>query len=673
MRYHEILEAIKNDDDDIFAPRFKFGNLSRPDALEKYNDLYDELYGYESYWHGDEPEFEEKEKELERLKIYVRQKFGEAFYNHMIGAEQTRDNRSDVFSKKDPFSNRQHREDPRITKAGKLHKQDVLGLRNDVKNRIGTHRTPVLPESEDDNMFAGPGDFSKNLKSSIQQETDPYRRLVVKVREISKQLLGVSARVSMSPAAVGRPVQKLGRATFLFGKFPQGSPESIELVRRMQEALTDLGLDTKVTNSGWLSVKVPAPFASLDENNDDELFGSAPSAATLTQSIARAIVRSDKSARLITSPFMVGFALGKTPGGEHLLQYWKSMGQEKQDAMLDGINDAVYDLIANKVTEDDDDDMFGSSTRPDSKVIAQDLELWLRRRQTGSRRPLAQFEVEFVEAVIAGFNRSFLHGIHVWSKYKLSNTDIRYDLRNYIEDVMGVDVADHDDTVNENAESDDDELFGAGGEKVFVVSAPDDEILDTFSDIRQAIAYAKKQIPSYLEDGWGDDDFITVYKQRQNNNDDWGVPVAHFPITDDPIDENDDSDDDLFGVSGPAAQRMIYKFGKQMLAKLEQAYNDPHVKAQYEKLTQGEEPDANRLFDLVCRSTGTPFGKAIVVDSILREYAGGFSGLNDFGTLIDSGEWQHDMVEMWDMFGEDPDVAQQDWFRKELQTFMGDR
>jgi hypothetical protein len=271
----------------MFAPRFQFGNLSRPEALEKYNDLDNELYGYESYWHGDEPEFEEKERQIEHLKIYVRQKFGEAFYNHMVGAEQTRDNRSDVFSKKDPFSNRRHREDPRITKAGKLHKQDVLGLRNDVKNRIGTHRTPVLPESD-----------------------------------------------------------------------------------------------------------------------DDELFGSAPSAATLTQSIARAIVRSDKSARLITSPFMVGFALGKTPGGEPLLHYWKSIGKDKQDAMLDGINDAVYDLIANKVTENDESD---------------------------------------------------------------------------------------------------DELFGAGGEKVFVVLAPDDEILNTFSDIRQAIAYAKKQIPSYLEDGWGDD------------------------------------------------------------------------------------------------------------------------------------------------------------------------
>lgn len=312
----------------------------------------------------------------------------------------------------------------------------------------------------------------------------------------------------------------------------------------------------------------------------------------------------------------------------------------------------------------------------------------------------------------------------------------------------------YSDLLREENDESDDELFGDGQQKAFVVTAPDDEILGMFDNIREAIAHAKEQIPSYLEAGWGDDDFITVYKQ--NWNEESGVPVAYYPITDNPIDENDDSDDDLFaaptlrfddafneydedelqkqgfsygedpardvdiindylegyknyrvvkltggggmgtddlvlhlnsssqlgeeesddemfGVSGSAAQRMIYKFGKQMLAKLEQAYNNSHVKAEYEKLTQGEEPDANRLFDLVCRSTSTPFGKAMVVDSILREYAGGFNGLNDFGTLIDSGEWQNDIVDMWDMFGNDPDVAQQDWFQKEIQTFMGDR
>lgn len=318
------------------------------------------------------------------------------------------------------------------------------------------YREIIEAIGNDDDMFSAPGTLATGAKQAIKQIEDPYLRTVRRVRELAKTGFGIKTRVSSIPKSASR-----GRATFWFGDYVTGpggrAPNPLPVAQEIKAELERQGFECKVTGSGWLSVLVPPTYSDLlREENDDDLFGAVPSAATLTQSIARAIVRSDKSARLITSPFMVGFALGKTPGGEHLLHYWKSIGQEKQDAMLDGINDAVYDLIANKVTEEDDDDMFGSSTRPDSKVIAQDLELWLRRRQTGSRRPLAQFEVEFVEAVIAGFNRSFLHGIHVWSKYKLSNTDIRYDLRNYIEDALGVDVADHDDTVNENAESDDD-------------------------------------------------------------------------------------------------------------------------------------------------------------------------------------------------------------------------
>ena len=73
---------------------------------------------------------------------------------------------------------------------------------------------------------------------------------------------------------------------------------------------------------------------------------------------------------------------------------------------------------------DDDDDLFGDQSR-NGKAIAQDLSLWLRRRQSGSRRPLDSSSVEYVQAVIAGFNRSFLHGLKVWSTYDLYNTDIR--------------------------------------------------------------------------------------------------------------------------------------------------------------------------------------------------------------------------------------------------------
>jgi hypothetical protein len=320
---------------------------------------------------------------------------------------------------------------------------------------------------------------------------------------------------------------------------------------------------------------------------------------------------------------------------------------------------------------DDDDDLFGgSSNHPHGREIAQELDLWLRRRQSSSRRPIIPSSEKYVQEVIAAFNKSFLKGIETWAEYPLyGNTDIKYDIREYFENSRGVNFMDYVDQVNES--EDDDDLFATPRLRFgdFFNEHDEDEL--------QAMGFSYGDDPEqdvdiinhYLEDGPVNWRVVKLIGAEDGQGDDI---ILHLDRSS-RLGENDESDDDLFGVSGSAAQRMIYKFGKQMLAKLEQAYNDPQVKAQYEKLTQGEEPDANRLFDLVCRSTSTPFGKAIVVDAILREYAGGFSGLNDFGTLIDSGEWQHDIVEMWDMFGEDPDVAQQDWFQKEIQTFMGDR
>jgi hypothetical protein len=656
MRYREILEAIKNNDDELFAPRFQFGNLSRPEALEKYYDLYDELYGYESYWHGDEPEFEEKERELEHLKIYVRQRFGEAFYNHMVGAEQTRDTRSDVFSKKDPFSNRQHREDPRVTKAGKLHKQDVLGLKNDVKNRIGTHRTPVLPESD-----------------------------------------------------------------------------------------------------------------------DDELFGNMPSAASLTQSIARAIVRSDKSARLIASPFMVGFALGRTPGGEPLLHYWKSIGQEKQDAMLDGINDAVYDLIANKVTENDDDlfskpgavatgikqsikqiqdpylrtvrrvrelakTKFGIKTRvssipksasrgtatfwfgdyirdpndpyaepPKASPVAHKIKAELERQGFECKFTSSEWlsvrvpppfsdildENEDTDDLFASPQLRFDDVFNEHDEDELINRGFSFGedperdvdiINDYLEGYknyrvvkltggggMGTDDLvlhlDRSSRLGENDDSDDDMFAKRGIERVNMRSIEVDGI-----DHRDAPDYVDAHV-SYatFNDGTELDhaqlDWLTDELANSGK--------LHELVYDKLYEDN--TDDEMFGTSASAGQRMIYTYGKQLLHKLEQAYNNPQIKQEYRELTWNEETDepldrtdTDAQFQLVLRATGAKFGKAFVVDSIIRDFGGGMEGLNDFGWMIDDGIFD-ELTNGWEEFGRSTDVANQDWFRKELQTFMGDR
>ena len=119
----------------------------------------------------------------------------------------------------------------------------------------------------------------------------------------------------------------------------------------------------------------------------------------------------------------------------------------------------------------------------------------------------------------------------------------------------------------ENSVSDD-ELFGDGEQKMFVVAAPDNEILGMFTDIREAIAHAKKQVPIYLEDGWGGDDFITVYKQRGNDSDS-GVPVAHYPISDNPIDES--NEEDMFGQSdrvGKDLRRATYQQRMPSMVKM---------------------------------------------------------------------------------------------------------
>jgi hypothetical protein len=90
----------------------------------------------------------------------------------------------------------------------------------------------------------------------------------------------------------------------------------------------------------------------------------------------------------------------------------------------------------------DDDDLF--SDRPNGKVIAQDLELWLRRRQSGSRRTLMPTSEKYVQEVIAAFNRSFLEGVQIWKEYPLyGNTDIKYDIREYLENSQNVNLMDY--------------------------------------------------------------------------------------------------------------------------------------------------------------------------------------------------------------------------------------
>ncbi len=95
---------------------------------------------------------------------------------------------------------------------------------------------------------------------------------------------------------------------------------------------------------------------------------------------------------------------------------------------------------------DDDDDLF--SNRPNGKVIAHDLELWLRRRQSGSRRPLSSHSADAITEIITAFNKSFAAGVQAWDQAPII-ADLKYDIREYIGGSQHIDLADHVQELNE--------------------------------------------------------------------------------------------------------------------------------------------------------------------------------------------------------------------------------
>ena len=96
--------------------------------------------------------------------------------------------------------------------------------------------------------------------------------------------------------------------------------------------------------------------------------------------------------------------------------------------------------------EDTDDDLF--SNRPNGKVIAHDLELWLRRRQSGSRRPLSSHSADAIMEIVAAFNKSFAAGVQAWDVAPII-ADLKYDIREYIGGSQHIDLADHVQELNE--------------------------------------------------------------------------------------------------------------------------------------------------------------------------------------------------------------------------------
>ena len=161
MDFRDYVKQIPESagDDELFGRTGgNFAGMSAQDVKDRWDELNDTLYGYEAYWSDeDDAEFQQKESELKSLMRYARIRFGEAFYQYLSNWREHSDaqySRWQERTRADPFNNRRYREDPRITKSGKINKQDQKTLARDIKDRIGAHKQPVLPENEDDDLFS---------------------------------------------------------------------------------------------------------------------------------------------------------------------------------------------------------------------------------------------------------------------------------------------------------------------------------------------------------------------------------------------------------------------------------------------------------------------------------------------------------------------------------------
>ena len=158
-------------------------------------------------------------------------------------------------------------------------------------------------------------------------------------------------------------------------------------------------------------------------------------------------IRNDCELWIYTSEMLEEFAEGDENQGD--LEYHLAMEIEGTvgNLMVSLIQQAFADVRAlgenskPGVAEDTDDDLF--SNRPNGKVIAQDLELWLRRRQSGSRRSIGANSVQYVQRIIAGFNQSFASGVAVWRSGAsgTDDSDIKWNIREYLENSMNIDIS----------------------------------------------------------------------------------------------------------------------------------------------------------------------------------------------------------------------------------------
>ena len=131
MRFNEVIQQLSEDFDPI-----KRQHLD--DLISQYRDATDPI-GYD-----------DDARDPDEVIAQIRQEFGDKIANDLEQGPSShfpRDNHSMG------YDSLKHSGSPRVTKSGKVNRQDVSALKGRLQQRAGSHTEPTLPESEDRSRF----------------------------------------------------------------------------------------------------------------------------------------------------------------------------------------------------------------------------------------------------------------------------------------------------------------------------------------------------------------------------------------------------------------------------------------------------------------------------------------------------------------------------------------
>lgn len=473
----------------------------------------------------------------------------------------------------------------------------------------------------------------------------------------------------------------------------------------------------------YSTFKTPPQSDMVESADDDDLFSTSPKLDRRQELKAKAIRRIEKRDALNIQPgtrLMVKWDNGKyykgkvvrlTPSGRVIAQVkFHNVGWPLEK------NISPRDIKPEHILKETDDDMFAKNSQ-----MSQDIKTKLKQiddpylRTVRKIRELAKTKYGAKIRVSSAPKTSARGRATVWvgdydANYQIPKTTpeafrVKEDLEQMgfecrFTDAGWLSVKVPPVFSNLISEESDDELFGQedGARQALkllkllraavardprgvanMLKQRKDEYSNAEQPVDDTLDYMAQAVgmPREIFDKYADDFFILPWPRDVSMNRPW--QIWDTQVLDQIIETmtrvvygesvNKDTDDELFGSDSSGMKGIIYRTGRQMLSRLSQSWNDPNVRFEYKEYQEADDSDA--MFDQVVRLTRVKFKQAFVIDTILREYAG-MAGLNDFGWMLESGEFQ-DLVDAWERFREDADIEQEDWFQREVQDFKGER